>query len=104
MTVAPSRRRTLGPLKLPLCKDRFIACAATQYPTSCAETHDGDMAIFQRAYASCVSEIPLRDDLRPLESALPQNSPITPLQSALPKTLDLNPFRIRTYKKTGGRG
>src|ERR1700676_3255760 len=33
-----------------------------------------------------------------------KNPPVTPLQSALPKTQHLNPFRIRTYKKTRGGG
>src|SRR5579859_1375043 len=42
--------------------------------------------------------------LSPLESALTRNEPITPLESALPKTQHLKPFRINTYKKTGGGG
>ncbi len=45
---------------------------------------------------------PLR--LSPLESALPQNTRVTLLESALPNLKDLKSFRIRTYKKGGGRG
>ena len=42
--------------------------------------------------------------LTSLESALPQNTPATLLESALTNSKDLNSFRIRTYKKRGGRG
>src|SRR5271155_1399001 len=38
------------------------------------------------------------------ESALTKFASVTPLESALAKTLDLKSFRIRTYKKRGGRG
>jgi len=48
------------------------------------------------------SRITSRQSLNPLESALPQNAPITLLESALTKTQHLKPFRMNTYKKTGG--
>src|SRR5215471_17407586 len=42
--------------------------------------------------------------LTPLECAVPQNAALSPLECALTKTRFRKSFRMRTYKKSGGRG
>jgi len=39
-----------------------------------------------------------------LECAVTQNAVLTPLECAVAKMRPCNPFRMRSYKKTGGRG
>jgi hypothetical protein len=77
---------------------------------ACPSRRQHDHTVSREGHASPSTRLPQAFFARghflltPLESALPQNAPITPLQSALTNSLDLKSFRIRTYKKKGGRG
>src|SRR5215472_6854046 len=57
----------------------------------------GWVAIFQFRFSSFQS-------ISPLECAVTQNAALSPLECAVTKTRLRKSFRMRSYKKTGGRG